>query len=68
MIRLEIGLEIRHDEVIRVCATKDKTAVVVVASYRIVSRNRVRFESLVLDLCEQNVTDNQESGLHDKQS
>ena len=30
----------------RVCAIKDKTAVVVVASYRSVSRNPVRFKAL----------------------
>ena len=46
MIRLTIGLEIRHDEVMRVCTTEDKTAVVVVASYRSVSRNPVRFKAL----------------------
>ena len=39
MIRLKIGLEIRHDEVMRVCATEDKTVIVVVPSYRSVSRN-----------------------------
>ena len=48
MIRLDIGLEIRHGGVIRVCAIEDKTAVVVVASYRSVSRNSVRFKVLVL--------------------
>ena len=30
MIRLEIGLEIRHREVMSLCAIEDKTAVVVV--------------------------------------
>ena len=44
MIRLEIGLEIRHLGVMILCATEDKTAVVVVASYRSVSRNLVRFK------------------------
>ena len=46
MIRLKIRLEIRH-EVMRVCATEDKTAVVVVASYCSVSRNPVRFKALI---------------------
>ena len=36
-IRLEIGLE--SDMVLRVCVIEDETAVVVVASYRSVSRN-----------------------------
>ena len=45
MIRLETGLEIRHGGVMRVHATEDKTAVLVVASYRSVSRNPVRFKS-----------------------
>ena len=44
MIRLKIELEIRHDEVMRVCVTEDKTADVVVASYRSVSRNPVCFK------------------------
>ena len=43
MIRLEIGLEI----VTEVCVIEDKTAVVVVASYRSVLRNLVRFKALV---------------------
>ena len=42
-----IRLEIRHGGVMRVCAIKDKTAVVVVASYRSVSRNPVRFKALI---------------------
>ena len=47
MITLGLGLEIRHREVIRVCAIEDKTAVVVVAaSYHNVSRNPVRFKAL----------------------
>ena len=46
MIRLKIGLEIRHDEVMRVCATEEKTVVVVVASYHCVSRNPVHFKAL----------------------
>ena len=33
MIRLEIGLEIRHRGVMSLCVIKDKTVVVVVASY-----------------------------------
>ena len=49
MIRLEIGLEIRHCGVISLCATENKTAVVVVASYRSVSRNPVPFKALGLD-------------------
>ena len=49
MIRLEIGLEMRHGGVMRVCAIEDKTAVVVVASYRSVARNSVRFKAV--DLC-----------------
>ena len=47
MIRLEIGLEIRHGGVMKVCAIEDKTAVVVVVSYHTVSRNPVRFKALV---------------------
>ena len=46
MIRLEIGLEIRHRGVMSMCTTGDKTVVVVVASYRSVSRNPVRFNAL----------------------
>ena len=46
MIRLEIGLEIRHSGVMSLCAIEDKTAVVVVASYRSVSRNPVPFKAL----------------------
>ena len=34
-----------------VCATEDRTAIVVVASYRSVSRNPVRFKALVQALC-----------------
>ena len=37
MIGVEIGLEIRHRGVISLCEIEDKTAVVVVASYRSVS-------------------------------
>ena len=47
MIRLEIGLEIRHRGVMSLCAIEDKTVVVVVASYRSVSRNPVRFKALL---------------------
>ena len=36
----EIRLEIRHGEAMRARATEDKTVVVVVASYRSVSRNQ----------------------------
>ena len=43
MIRLETGLEIRHGGVMRLRAAEDKTAVL--ASYRSVSRNPVRFKS-----------------------
>ena len=50
MIRLEIGLEIRHRGVMSLCAIEDKTAIVVVASYRIVSRNPVGFKALDLFL------------------
>ena len=46
MIRLEIGLEIRHCGVMSLCAIEDKTVVVVVALYRSVSRNPVRFKVL----------------------
>ena len=47
MIRLKIGLEIRrHRGVMSLCAIEDKTAVVIVASYRSVSRNPVRFKAL----------------------
>ena len=35
MIRLEIGLEFRHGGVMRVCATEDKIAVVVVVSFAV---------------------------------
>ena len=46
MIRLEIGLEIRHCGVMSLCVTEDKTAiVVVVALCRSVSRNPVRFKA-----------------------
>ena len=47
MTRLEIGLEIRHRGVMSLCAIENKTAVVVVASYRSVSRNPVRFKALL---------------------
>ena len=50
MIRLEIGIEIRHRGVMSLCSTEDKTAVVVVASYRSVARNPVRFRALVSSL------------------
>ena len=53
MIRLEIGLEIRHGGVMRVCAIEDKTTVVGGASYRSVSRNPVRFKAL--DRTDQNM-------------
>ena len=43
-IRLEVGLEIRHGGVMRVCVIEDKTAIVIAASYHSVSRNSVRFE------------------------
>ena len=46
MIRLEIGLEIRHRGVMSLCTIEDKTAVVVVASYRSVSTNPVRLKAL----------------------
>ena len=46
MIRLDIGLEIRHGGVMRVCAIEDKIVVVVVVSYHSVSRNPVRFKAL----------------------
>ena len=44
MIRLKIELKIRH---VQVCAIADRTAIVVVVSYRSVSRNLVRFKALV---------------------
>ena len=47
MIRLKIGLEIGHHGVMSLCAIEDKTAVVVVASYRSVSRNLVLFKALI---------------------
>ena len=48
MIRLEIGLETNICvEMTEVCVIKDKTAVVVVASYRSVPRNPVRIKALV---------------------
>ena len=50
MIRLKIRLDIRHDGVMTVCAIEDKTAIVVVASYRSVSRNSVRFKALTATL------------------
>ena len=46
MIRLEIRVDIRHGGVMRACAIEDKIALVVVASYRSVSRNPVRFKAL----------------------
>ena len=46
MLKLEIGLKIRHRGVMSLCAIEDKTAVVVVAWYRSVSRNPVRFKAL----------------------
>ena len=46
MMRLKIGLEIRHRGVMSLCAIEDKTAVVIVALYRSVSRNPVRFKAL----------------------
>ena len=45
MIRLEIGLEIRHGGVISVCALEDKTAVVVVASRNIAMFQEIPFVS-----------------------
>ena len=50
MIRLEIGLEIRHRGVMSLCAIEDKAVVVVVASYRSVSRNPVLFKVLRLPM------------------
>ena len=47
MIILEIGIEIRHGGVMRACAIEDKAAIVVVASYRSVIRNPVRFKALI---------------------
>ena len=41
-----IRLEIRHRGVMSLCVIEDKTVVVVVASYRSVSKNRVRFKAL----------------------
>ena len=48
MIRLEIELEIRHRGMMSLCAIEDKIAVLVVVSYRSVSRNPVRFKAVVL--------------------
>ena len=48
MIRLKTGVKIRHDEVTRVCAIEDKSAVVVVASYGSVSRNPDCFKALII--------------------
>ena len=49
MIRFDIGLEIKHVGVMRVCTIEEKTAVVVavVVLYRSVSRYPVRFKALV---------------------
>ena len=47
MVRLEMGLEIRHRGVMSLYAIEDKTAVVIVASYRSFSRNPVRFKAMV---------------------
>ena len=47
MIRLEIWLHIRHGGVMNLCVIEDKTAFVVVAQYRSVSGNLVRFKTLV---------------------
>ena len=46
LINYMITLEIRHRGVMSLYAIEDKTAVVVVASYRIVSRNPVHFKAL----------------------
>ena len=46
MIRLKIGLEIRHRGVMSLYAIEDKTAVVAVALYLSFSRNPVRFKTL----------------------
>ena len=48
MIRLEIRPEMRPGAsgVVRVCAIEGKTAIVVVASYRSVSRNPIHFKDL----------------------
>ena len=48
MIKLEIRLKLRHRGVMKLCAIEDKTAIVVVASYRSVSRIPVRFKALTL--------------------
>ena len=48
MIRLKIRLKLRDGGVMRVCASEDKIAVVVVASYHSVSRNPVRFKAMCL--------------------
>ena len=50
MIRIEIGIEIRCRGVMSLCATEGKTAVVVVASYRSVSTNPIRFKAQVFSL------------------
>ena len=55
MIRLWIGLEIRHRGVMSLYATEDKTAVVVVALHRNVSRNSVRFKALTFTVCVESV-------------
>ena len=47
-VRLEIGLKSKMVEKrLKVYAIEDKTVVVVVASYRCLSRNPVRFKALV---------------------
>ena len=56
MIRLDIGLEIRHRGVMSLCVIEGRTVVVVVVSYRSVSRNPVRFEALDETLSEQSFT------------
>ena len=48
MIRIEIGLEIRHCGVISLCAIEDKSVVVGVASYHSVSRNPICFKAPVV--------------------
>ena len=46
MIRLEIGLDIRHPGVMSLCMIEDKPVIAVVASYRNISKIPVRFKAL----------------------
>ena len=57
MIRLEFGYESDMvEKLLKVCMIEDKTAVVVVASYRSVSRNPRSFQDLFVQICNRSST------------